>query len=194
MGRIVVTEFMSLDGVIEDPGGAEGFAHGGWSFKFRDPEGMQYKLQETLDHDALLLGRVTYEGFAAAWPSMTDEVGFAEKMNGMPKFVVSSTLADLEWNNSTVLGPNLAEEVLKLKQRPGGGDILVAGSATLVRGLMAHGLVDEYRLMVFPIVLGGGKRLFGESEDPSVLTLVDAKTLDSGAVILTYHPAAEADI
>jgi dihydrofolate reductase len=188
MGRIVVTEFMSLDGVIEDPGGAEGFAHGGWSFKFRDPEGMQYKLQETLDHDALLLGRVTYEGFAAAWPSMTDEVGFAEKMNGMPKFVVSSTLDDLQWSNSTLLGPSLAEEVTKLKQRPG-GDILVAGSATLVRGLMAEGLVDEYRLMVFPIVLGSGKRLFGESDDPSVLTLVDSKTLDSGTLILTYHPA-----
>jgi len=188
MGRIVVTEFMSLDGVIEDPGGAEGFAHGGWSFKFRDPEGMQFKLQETLDHDALLLGRVTYEGFAAAWPSMTDEVGFAEKMNGMPKFVVSSTLTDLQWNNSTLLGPDLAEEVAKLKQRPG-GDILVAGSATLVRGLMAEGLVDEYRLMVFPIVLGSGKRLFGESDDPSVLTLVDSKTLDSGTLILTYHPA-----
>jgi len=193
MGRIVVTEFISLDGVIEDPGGAEGFAHGGWSFKFRDPEGMQYKLQETLDHDVLLLGRVTYEGFAAAWPSMTDEVGFAEKMNGMPKFVVSSTLNDLTWNNSTLLGPNLAEEVTKLKQRPG-GDILVAGSATLVRGLMAHDLVDEYRLMVFPIVLGSGKRLFGESEDPSVLTLVDTKRLDTGTMILTYHPAAEAAI
>ncbi len=193
MGKIVVTEFISLDGVIEDPGGAEGFAHGGWSFRFRDPEGMQYKLQETLDHDALLLGRVTYEGFAAAWPSMTDEVGFAEKMNGMPKFVVSSTLNDLTWNNSTLLGPNLAEEVTKLKQRPG-GDILVAGSATLVRGLMAEGLVDEYRLMVFPIVLGSGKRLFGESEDLSVLTLVDAKTLDTGTMILTYHPAAEAAI
>jgi dihydrofolate reductase len=192
MGRIVVTEFMSLDGVIEDPGGAEGFAHGGWSFKFRDPEGMQYKLQETLDHDALLLGRVTYEGFAAAWPLMTDEVGFAEKMNGMPKFVVSSTLDDLQWNNSTLLGPSLAEEVTELKQRPG-GDILVAGSATLVRGLMADGLVDEYRLMVFPIVLGSGKRLFGESEDPSVLTLVDSKTLASGTMILTYHPAAATD-
>ena len=188
MGRIVVTEFMSLDGVIEDPGGAEGYAHGGWSFEFRDPEGMQYKLQETLDHDALLLGRVTYEGFAAAWPSMTDEVGFAEKMNGMPKFVVSTTLDQLEWNNSTLIQGNLAEEVAKLKQRPG-GDILVAGSATLVRGLMAEGLVDEYRLMVFPIVLGSGKRLFGETEDTATLKLVGAKTLDSGTLILTYHPA-----
>jgi len=188
MGRIVVTEFMSLVGVIEDPGGAEGFAHGGWSFEFRDPEGMQYKLQETLDHDALLLGRVTYEGFAAAWPSMTDEVGFAEKMNGMPKSVVSTTLDQLEWNNSTLIQGNLAEEVAKLKQRPG-GDILVAGSATLVRGLMAEGLVDEYRLMVFPIVLGSGKRLFGETEDTATLKLIEAKTLDTGTLILTYHPA-----
>jgi dihydrofolate reductase len=186
MSRIVVTEFMSLDGVIEDPGGAEGYAHGGWSFEFRDPEGMQYKLQETLDHDALLLGRVTYEGFAAAWPSMTDE--FAEKMNGMPKFVVSSTLDELEWNNSALIKGNLAEEVAKLKQRPG-GDILVAGSATLVRGLMAEGLVDEYRLMVFPILLGSGKRLFGETEDTATLELVEAKTLDTGTLILTYHPA-----
>jgi dihydrofolate reductase len=188
MSRIVVTEFMSLDGVIEDPGGAEGFAHGGWSFKFRDPEGMQYKLRETLDHEALLLGRVTYEGFAAAWPSMTDEVGFAEKMNGMPKFVVSSTLEDLEWNNSTLIKGDLAEEVAKLKQRPG-GDILVAGSATLVRGLMAEGLVDEYRLMVFPIVLGSGKRLFGKTQDTATLKLVEARTLDTGTLILTYHPA-----
>jgi dihydrofolate reductase len=149
---------------------------------------MQYKLKETLDHDALLLGRVTYEGFAAAWPSMTDEVGFAEKMNGMPKFVVSSSLDELEWNNSTLVQGNLGEEVAKLKQRPG-GDILVAGSATLVRGLMAEGLVDEYRLMVFPIVLGSGKRLFGETEDAVTLKLVEAKTLDSGTLILTYHPA-----
>ena len=189
MSRIVVTEFMSLDGVIEDPGGAEGFVHGGWSFRFRDPEGMQYKLRETLGHDALLLGRVTYEGFAAAWPSMTDEVGFAEKMNGMPKFVVSSTLEDLEWNNSTLIKGKVAEEVAKLKQRPG-GDILVAGSATLVRGLMAAGLVDEYRLMVFPIVLGSGKRLFGKTEDTATLELVEVKTLDTGTLILTYRPAA----
>jgi dihydrofolate reductase len=131
---------------------------------------------------------VTYEGFAAAWPSMTDEVGFAEKMNGMPKFVVSSSLDELEWNNSTLVQGNLGEEVAKLKQRPG-GDILVAGSATLVRGLMAEGLVDEYRLMVFPIVLGSGKRLFGETEDAVTLKLVEAKTLDSGTLILTYHPA-----
>jgi dihydrofolate reductase len=188
MRRIVLTEFMSLDGVIEDPGGAEGYAHGGWSFKFQDPEGMSYKLQETMSHDALLLGRVTYEGFAAAWPSMTDEVGFAEKMNSMPKYVVSGTLRDPQWNNSTVLSGDLAQEIAALKQAPG-GDILVAGSRTLAQGLMAHDLIDEYRLMVFPIVLGSGKRLWGESADPLVLSLRDSRTLASGTLILTYEPA-----
>ena len=188
MRRIVLTEFMSLDGVIEDPGGAEGYAHGGWSFKFQDPEGMSYKLEETMSHDALLLGRVTYEGFAAAWPSMTDEVGFAEKMNSMPKYVVPGTLRDPQWNNSTVLSGDLAQEIAALKQTPG-GDILVAGSRTLAQGLMAHDLIDEYRLMVFPIVLGSGKRLWGESADQRVLALRDSRTLASGTLILTYEPA-----
>jgi dihydrofolate reductase len=188
MRRIVLTEFMSLDGVIEDPGGAEGYAHGGWSFKFQDPEGMSYKLEETMSHDALLLGRVTYEGFAAAWPSMTDVVGFAEKMNSMPKYVVSGTLRDPQWNNSTVLSGDLAQEIAALKQTPG-GDILVAGSRTLAQGLMAHDLIDEYRLMVFPIVLGSGKRLWGESPDQRVLALSDSRTLASGTLILTYEPA-----
>jgi dihydrofolate reductase len=180
MRRIVVTEFVSLDGVMEDPGG--------WSFKFPDPEGMRFKLDETLTHDALLLGRVTYEGFAAAWPSITDEVGFAEKMNGMPKFVVSTTLTELAWNNSTLISANVTEEIAKLKDSDG-GDILVAGSASLVATLMAHDLVDEYRLMVFPIVLGSGKRLFGASADPINLILASSRALDSGTLILTYHPA-----
>jgi dihydrofolate reductase len=189
MRKIVVTEFLSLDGVMEDPGGAEGFVHGGWSFKFQDPEGMKFKLEETLSHDALLLGRVTYEGFAEAWPGRTDEVGFAEKMNSMQKFVVSTTLSELEWNNSTLISEHVVEEVAKLKDLPG-GDILVAGSRTLVQTLIAQDLVDEYRLMVFPIVLGSGKRLFGESSDASVLTMVDSKALDSGTLILTYRPAS----
>jgi dihydrofolate reductase len=183
---------MSLDGVVEDPGGAEGFAHGGWSFKFQDPEGMKFKLDEVMTHDALLLGRVTYEAFAAAWPGRTDEVGFADKMNSMAKYVVSTTLDDVEWNNSTLIKDNVPEEVTKLKQQAG-QDILVGGSPTLVQTLMAHDLVDEYRLMVFPIVLGSGKRLFGESRDASVLTLADCKRLDSGTLILTYHPSPSRD-
>jgi dihydrofolate reductase len=188
MRRIVVTEFISLDGVIEDPGGSEGTEHGGWTFQFNDPEGMKYKLDEVLDHEALLLGRITYEGFAAAWPGMTDEVGFAEKMNTMPKYVVSQTLEQAEWSNSTVVSGDLAAEVGALKAQPG-GDILVAGSASLVQGLAGHDLVDEYRLMVFPIVLGDGKRLFGPAAGGWKLKLVDNRQLGSGTVILTYHRA-----
>ena len=188
MGKIVVSEFLSLDGVMEDPGGAEGFKHGGWSFRFRDPDGMSFKLEETLGHEALLLGRVTYEGFAAAWPSMTDEVGFAEKMNSMPKFVVSGTLTELAWNNSRLISQNVAAEIRALKDATA-GDILVAGSATLVQTLIAHGLVDELRLMVFPIILGAGKRLFGERAEPSTFELVESRTLATGTVILTYRPA-----
>jgi dihydrofolate reductase len=185
MRRIVVTEFVSADGVMEDPGGAEGYRHGGWTFKFNDPEGMKYKLDETLGHDALLLGRATYEGFAKAWPGMTDDVGFADKMNSMPKYVVSRTLTHADWNNSTVLNGDLATEVTALKAQDG-GDILVAGSATLVRGLTDLGLVDEYRLMVFPIALGEGKRVFAGIADAATLTLADVKPLQSGTVILTY--------
>jgi dihydrofolate reductase len=186
MRRIVVTEFLSLDGVMEDPGGAEGFKHGGWSFRFRDPEGMQFKLRETMEHEALLLGRRTYDGFAAAWPGMTDEVGFADKMNSMPKYVVSSTAKELAWNNSSLISGNVSEEIAKLKAQDG-GDILVAGSATLIRTLIAHDLVDEYRLMVFPIVLGAGKRLFTDAEQPTVLKLVECQRLGSGTLILTYR-------
>jgi dihydrofolate reductase len=186
MRRIVVTEFISLDGVVEDPGGAEGYKHGGWTFKFNDPDGMKYKLDETLSHDALLLGRVTYEGFAAAWPDRTDEAGFADKMNAMKKYVVSSTLTDPSWTNSEVLGPDLPAEIERIKAEPG-GDILVAGSVRLVQGLLAHGLVDELRLMTFPIVLGSGKRLFGEAEEPIGFELASAQPLNSGTVILTYR-------
>jgi dihydrofolate reductase len=191
MGKVVVTEFVSLDGVMEDPGGAESFEHGGWTFKFEQgPEGVQFKLDETLAADALLLGRVTYEEFAAAWPSMAgDEAGFADKMNGMPKYVVSTTLDKAEWNNSTVIRDNVADEVSGLKQRLG-GDILVAGSRKLIRTLMEHDLVDEYRLMVFPIVLGSGKRLFEEGSKTTTLRLVGTKPVGpDGVVILTYEPA-----
>jgi dihydrofolate reductase len=186
MRRIVVTEFISLDGVVEDPGGAEGYKHGGWTFKFNDPAGMQYKLDEVFQHDALLLGRVTYEGFAAAWPGQADEAGFADRMNGMRKYVVSSTLTDPSWQNSEVLGPDLKSEVERIKAQDG-GDILVAGSVRLVQGLLALGLVDELRLMTFPIVLGSGKRLWAQSDDAFKLRLASAQPLNSGTVILTYH-------
>jgi dihydrofolate reductase len=182
---------MSLDGVMEDPGGAEDYAHGGWTFKFdRGAEGDKFKLDETMEAEALLLGRVTYEGFAAAWPTMTDEVGFAEKMNTMPKYVVSTTLEEAGWNNSTILKGDVAEEVSNLKQRTG-GPLLIAGSAQLAQGLTAQGLVDEYRLMVFPVVLGSGKRLFAESSDATTLKLVDSKTVGDGIALLTYEPAAK---
>jgi dihydrofolate reductase len=187
MGKIVITEFVSLDGVMEDPGGAEGFKHGGWTFEFdQGDEGNQFKLDETLEAEALLLGRVTYEGFAAAWPSMEDPVGFADKMNSMPKYVVSSTLENPEWNNSTVLKGDLAEEVGTLKQEID-GVILVGGSAQLAQSLIELDLVDEVRLMVFPVVLGSGKRLFGEASDKRTLRLADSKTVGDGIVILTLE-------
>ena len=187
MGKIVVTEFVSLDGVMEDPGGAEGFKHGGWTFEFDSgDEGNQFKLDETLEADALLLGRVTYEGFAAAWPSMEDPVGFADKMNSMPKYVVSSTLESPAWNNSTVLEGDVGEAVGKLKQEID-GVILVGGSAQLAQSLIELDLVDELRLMVFPVVLGSGKRLFGEASDKRTLRLADSKTVGDGIVILTLE-------
>jgi dihydrofolate reductase len=189
MGRIVVTEFMSLDGVVEDPGGAEDFKYGGWSFEFaRGEEGDKFKLDEALDSEALLLGRVTYEGFAAAWPSRDGE--FADKFNDMPKYVVSSTLEDPEWNNSTVLTGDVTEEVAKLKQAQD-GDIVVHGSAQLVQTLLERDLVDELRLMVFPVVLGSGKRLFGDTSDKKGLRLADSKTVGDGVAILIYEPAGD---
>ena len=192
MRRLVVSEFVSLDGVMEDPGGAEGFARGGWALQFdRGPEGDKFKLDEVMDSDALLLGRVTYEAFAAAWPSRTDDVGFADKMNGMPKFVVSSTLERAEWNNSTVIRGDAAAEVAGLKQGPG-RDILVAGSGQLVRTLAQHDLVDEYRLMVFPVVLGGGKRLFADTAEPVTLSLAEARSVGAGVLILVYRRPATA--
>jgi dihydrofolate reductase len=189
VGRIVVTEFVSLDGVMEDPGGAENFKHGGWSFEFsRGDEGDKFKLDETLSSEALLLGRVTYEGFAEAWPSREGE--FADKFNTMPKYVVSSTLEEPEWNNSTVLKGDVVEEVAKLRQEQD-GDIVVHGSAQLVQTLIEHDLVDELRLMVFPVVLGSGKRLYGETSDKKRLRLVDSKVVGDGVAILTYEPAGQ---
>jgi len=190
MGKLVVTEFMSVDGVMEDPGGGEPYERGGWAFKFdRGQDGDRFKLDELMAADAQLLGRVTYEGFARAWPSMTDEVGFAEKMNTMPKYVVSSTLSDPEWENTTVLSGDLASEVSGLKERYS-GDILVAGSARLVQGLTSEGLVDEYRLMVFPTVLGLGKRLFADTSEALRLKLSESRPVGSdGVLVLTYTRA-----
>jgi dihydrofolate reductase len=186
MRRVVVSEFVSVDGVMEDPGGAEGFERGGWAFRFdRGPEGDKFKLDEVMASDALLLGRVTFQAFAEAWPSRTGE--FADKFNNMAKFVVSTTLDEPGWNNSTVINGDLAEEVSKLKQQPG-QDILVNGSAQLVHALMEHDLVDEYRLMVFPVVLGSGKRLFPGGSDATPLRLVETKPVGE-CVILTYQPA-----
>jgi dihydrofolate reductase len=189
VGRIVVTEFVSLDGVMEAPGGGEDYKHGGWTFEIdRGDEGNKFKLDETLSSEALLLGRVTYEGFAAAWPSRDGE--FADKFNNMPKYVVSSTLENPEWNNSTVLKGDVADEIAKLKQQHD-GDIVVHGSARLVQTLIDDDLVDELRLMVFPVVLGSGKRLFGETSDKKSLRLVDSKMVGDGVAILTYEPAKE---
>jgi dihydrofolate reductase len=189
MGRIVVTEFVSLDGVMEAPGGGEDFEHAGWTFEIsRGEEGDKFKLDEALDAEALLLGRVTYEGFAAAWPSMEGE--FADKFNGMPKYVVSSTLRDPEWNNSTVLAGDVVEEAANLKERSH-GDVAVHGSARLVQTLLEHDLVDELRLMVFPVVLGSGKRLFGGTSGKKRLRLADSKIVGDGIAILTYESTAK---
>jgi dihydrofolate reductase len=187
MGRIVVTEFLSLDGVMEDPGGGEDFKHGGWSFKFsRGDDGDQFKLDETLASDALLLGRRTYEGFAQAWPQRSGE--FADKFNGMPKYVVSSTLSDPEWNNSTVLQGDLGEEVERLREKHD-RDVVVHGSAQLVQELLDRDLVDELRLMVFPVVLGTGKRLFGATSDMKPLRLTESRTVGDGVAIMVFAPA-----
>ena len=184
MGKLVVTEFVSLDGVMQAPGGEE-FKYPGWSFEFdRGDDGNQFKLDETMETDVLLIGRVTYESFAGAWPNR--EGDFADKFNTMPKYVVSSTLEDPEWNNTTVLKGNASEETAKLKEEID-GIIQVPGSLRLVQELLEADLVDELRLMVFPVVLGSGKRVFGESSDMKRLTLGDSKVVGDGVVILVYR-------
>jgi dihydrofolate reductase len=185
VGKIVVTEFISLDGVFEDPGGAEGYAHGGWTFTFDQGEdGPKFKLDELMAADAQLLGRVTYQGFAQAWPSMTDPVGFADKMNGMPKYVVSSTLTEASWRNSEVISLD-AVPAVKDKYP---GDILVAGSGRLVRGLTDRGLVDEYRLMVFPVILGQGQRLFDGAALTRLTFTGSTPVGPAGVTVHTYAP------
>ena len=189
MAWIVVSEFFWLDGVMEDRGGAEDFEYGCWTFEIdRGDEGNKFKLDETLESDALLLGRVTYEGVAEAWPSRTGE--FADKFNSMPKYVVSTTMQEADWSNSTVLGGDVAAAVSKLKEEVD-GNVAVHGSCQLVQSLLEHDLIDELRLMVFPVVLGKGKRLFGETSEKKSLRLADAKTVGDGVSILVYEPAAK---
>jgi dihydrofolate reductase len=189
MARIVATEYVSIDGVMEAPGGGEDFRHAGWTFEIaRGEEGDRFKLEEALASDALLLGRKTYEGFAAAWPAMQGT--FADKFNNMPKYVVSSTLdKKAEWNNSTVLTGDAVQEVSRLRQSLD-GHIVVHGSAQLVQTLIENDLVDELRLMVFPVVLGTGKRLFGDTSDKKRLQLTDSKTVGDGVTILVFRPTA----
>jgi len=185
MRKIVVSEFVSLDGVMEDPGGAEKFVHGGWTWPYWGDDIGKFKYDEMNAADALLLGRTTYQGFAAAWPNRKDEPG-ADKMNNFRKYVVSASLKKSEWENTHVIQKNFVEEVAKIKQEPG-KDILVYGSAQLVQGLMEHKLVDEFRLVTYPIVLGSGKRLFAEVPK-TALKLVETKNFTSGVALLTYHP------
>ena len=181
MSKAIASEFVSLDGVIENPV---------WTFRFTGEEQQRFKFGELSAADALLLGRVTYEGFAAAWPHMTEQAGeYADMMNGYPKHVISTTLEEpLGWNNSTLIKGDVAEEVSELKQQPG-RDILIFGSGTLVNNLMRLDLIDEYRLMVFPVVLGSGQRLFGDGVEETVLELVGNDSFETGVVVLTYRPA-----
>lgn len=179
MRKIVVSEFITVDGVIQDP-------HL-WTFEFWSDQTAQFKLNELVAADSLLLGRVTYEGFAAAWPSMTDEAGFADRMNGYPKYVVSKTLTEASWNNSTIINDDVVGVIAALKGQPG-NDVLVFGSADLIQTLARHDLVDEYRLMVYPLLRGEGQRLFSETLDAKKLQLAGTEQLGNGVIVLTYAP------
>jgi dihydrofolate reductase len=199
MGKVVITEFVSLDGVVEDPGGFGDFQHGGWgkaaaalflTWMLDRGEEAAFKRDETLGTKALLLGRVTYEESAALWPTRHDEL--ADKFNSLPKYVVSSTLEDAEWKNSTVLAGDVVEEVSSLR-RELDGEIVVHGSIRLARTLIEHDLVDELRLMVYPVVLGSGERLFGETSDKKPLRLVDSRTVGDGVLIHIYEPVRAAE-
>ena len=183
MRTVIVTEFISLDGVIEAPGGEEGYKHTGWTFDLEpDPTMYDFKLEEAREVEALLLGRRTYEGFAGAWPEREGE--FADKFNSMPKYVVSSTLTDPAWNNTTVIG---FDDIAGLKETEG-GSIQVAGSATLAQGLHRAGLVDQWNLMVFPVILGSGKRLFPtDAEDKQKLQLTDSRTYTNGVQLQVFR-------
>jgi dihydrofolate reductase len=180
MRKIIVTEYLTLDGVFEEPG------H--WSFAYWGEEAMLYKRDELFSSDVQLLGRVTYEGFAKAWPTMPDTGDFGERMNNMPKYVVSTTLTHAEWRNTTIINKNVVEEIQKLKEQ-WGQHILVAGSGKLVHTLMQQHLVDEYRFMVYPVVLGSGKRLFPEGTEQYKFRLMETRSFTTGIVILHYQPA-----
>jgi len=187
MGKIVVSENVTLDGVVQDPTGEEGFRHGGWLAEVGDRDREAWAkvgFDEALGAEALLLGRRSYEFLAARWPSRSGP--WADRLNSLPKYVVSSTLEDPDWNNSTVLNGDAVTEVSKLKQELG-GEIVVAASRQLVRTLMEHDLVDELRLMVYPFVLGAGERLFGETSDKKPMRLVETRTLGDGLALLTYE-------
>src|SRR5918994_2816561 len=186
MPKIIVSEFVTLDGVMEPPGGEPGHPHSGWVFDFMGEEQIQYKLEETLEAESLLIGRVTYESFAGAWPKRSGE--FADKLNAMPKHVVSTTLKDPEWHNTAVIGDNVVENISRLREGAG-GPIVVHGSRTLVHTLMEYDLVDEYRLMIFPVILGSGRKLFPETPTKTTLRLVDSRSFGSGVVVHAYHPA-----
>jgi dihydrofolate reductase len=191
MRKIVVTEFITLDGVVEDPGGSEDHPHGGWSFLYPAETGYAFKFQELQDAGSQLLGRVTYDGFAAAWPERDDEAGFAARMNSMPKHVVSTTLHEATWENTSIIsGDDVPGQIAALKEE-GEGDILVAGSITLVNTLLQHDLVDQLNLMVFPIVLGSGKKLFGDSGDLLRFTLTSSQQLPTGTLINVYARARD---
>jgi dihydrofolate reductase len=192
VGKIVVSENVSLDGVVEDPAGAEGFARGGWVGRVGDrgrEDAAEVLLEQALDAEAQLLGRRTFEFLAARWPSRTGAL--ADRMNGMPKYVVSSTIEDPEWNNSTVLRGDVVDEALRLK-RERDGDIVIAGSIQLVRTLIEHNMVDQLRLMVYPVVLGAGERLFGETSDSKPMRLVNTRTVDNDLAYLIYEPVRDA--
>lgn len=184
MRKIVVSEFLTVDNVMEDPGGAEPFKYGGWSFESSDDQSGKYKLEEMSEIGALLLGRVAYEGFAKVWPTLKDDMGYADKMNSMPKYVVSTTLKKAEWNNSTIISKDVVKEIAKLKEEPG-DDIFVFGSAELTNTLLQHDLVDEFRLMIHPVILGTGKRLFFKDKKVP-LKLLDTKVFSKGIILLTY--------
>lgn len=189
MRKIILSELITVDGVIEAPGGEPDFKYSGWSGEYFNEEYLSYKLDEVFEVGALLLGRITYQSFAAAWPSRNDEMGFADRMNSLPKFVVSSTLEKLDWSNSTLIKEDIIERIRELKE-PSGEDILIIGSGRLAQTLMAHDLIDEYRLMIHPTILGTGRQLYNNIGARKKLRLIEAKTFRTGVVVLVYHPVS----
>jgi dihydrofolate reductase len=188
MGRLIASEFVTLDGVIEAPGHDQHRdGKNAWALRYASADQQRYKAEELLQACAILMGRVTYEIFAAFWPTAPKDEGFADRMNALPKYVVSRSLETADWQNSTIIRANPAEKIAELKRQPG-GSILLVGSADLLNSLIPHDVIDEYRLMVFPVVLGSGKRLFRDKTDITHLQLVDTRTFASGVTVLTYRP------